>query len=88
MAPIPRNITVSLTLDPSRFDAALRRLNRSMAEVGLAFQRMGRQGWRMQLTPGERHIDRVCREVAGQPEAALKLFVAAGCVAPVLDREA
>lgn len=36
----------------------------------------------------EQHIDRICREVAGKPDAALRLFVAAGCVAPVLDGEA
>ncbi len=85
---MPRDIVITLTLDTSQFEAAMAPAARAMGDMSRATRRAGRTFWRARLTPGERHIDRMCREVAGKPDAALRLFVAAGCVAPVLDREA
>lgn len=74
-----KKIRVNIDIDVSRFVAAMRGAAHTTRLAGRAM-------WRAGLTPGERHIDRMCREVAGKPDAALRLFVAAGCVAPVLDR--
>ena len=88
MAHMPRDIRITLTLDTTQFEAAMRKASRAMNRFARATTRAGRVMWRAHLTPGERYIDRMCREVAGKPDAALRLFVAAGCVAPVLDGEA
>lgn len=88
MAHTPRNINVKLTLDTTQFEAAMSRANDVLADLQRGVALAGRTFWRSRLTPGEQHIDRICREVAGKPDAALRLFVAAGCVAPALDGEA
>ena len=72
------------TFDTSALVAAMEKAGRA---THVLVRQVERNLWRSTLTPGERYIDRMCREVAGKPAAALRLFVAAGCVAPVLDGE-
>lgn len=79
------DIRVNVELDTSRFVAAMQRAASDIRDRTRVLRLAGRGFWRSTLTPGEQHIDRMCREVAGKPDAALRLFVAAGCVAPVLD---
>lgn len=82
-----RNVYVTIVADTSRFDAAMRKAARAMSDFARATNLAG-VFWRARLTPGERHIDRICKEIlAGKPgrPAEIRLLAAADFAA-VLDR--
>lgn len=91
MAKTPRNIHVTLTADTSAFTAAIADLRPFIERINRCAAVLARFAYRPSAldSPGDQHIDRVCREIAtgvpGRP-AALRLQVAAD-LAQILDRK-
>ena len=83
-----RTATVAIKVDASGLERALRKLNGHLREFAIGFRRAGRNGWRMRLTAGEQHIDRIARDCAARrldaATTARRLLVAVD-VAAVID---
>lgn len=80
-------VRVNIVADASKFVAAMKRATDTTRTMHSHFRLVARAEFRIGLSPGERHIDRVCQEIlAGKPgrDPAVRLIAAAD-FARVLD---
>lgn len=90
MAETPRNIHVKLTADTTAFVAAMSSIRPYIERMNRLAAVMARFAYRPSAldSPGDQHIDRICREIAtGVPgrDPAIRL-IAASDLAAILDR--
>lgn len=82
-----RHVHIRLVADASEFVAQMKKATEAIAKLGQNLASVRRRTWRMTLTPGEQHIDKVCQEIrAGVPgrDPVVRLIAAADFAA-VLD---